>query len=1014
MALWSQISGAGLAAAPDSPPPERLRLDRLRVEPAPQPGTNLVVNFSFEQAQEQGGPAGWVWERRNTDATAVLDNAVAHSGRQSLRITNGTPFGAHVYGLLRSARPIRLEPGVRYTLSCFVKSEGPGIAWIGGGEGWRLRLHFRPGSATWQRFSTSFTPSEAERDFVMLVSTESPTRGFWLDDIKLEEGATPTACLPAEPLENPLISPPLAQEFSDGPWLCRFETYSEKAVEGLKGKVTLKQKGLEQSLEGLLNLPAGVSQILVDGMAARASDAPCTLSLALEEKSGKPLALTDVTVRFFSAENGRERVATLREQTRTLKELVQQAQARKLDPAYPMVSATILENFAGYVLDDLDHKEVKRAFDQLAALEPMGQRTEQQLRRALDGREKLPEVPRYVTSPIAISGPSFLAHTAVPITGSAPVTRPVFFTGYGAFGQVRADIEKFPSYGINIIQIEFGPNSVFPREGVTSDAVVNDTLRLLDRAAKANVAVNLLISPHYVPGWLLEKYPHLRKKREGFLPSCVHAPEGQELLRRFIAFIIPKLKDHPALHSICLSNEPINVEEPCEFARRDWQAWLRKRHGDVATLNRRWHAGYGSFDEVPLPNPFEPTSAGQPAALGCEFVLFNQEFFASWHRMMAEAIHEAAPGLPVHAKAMTWNFFNDGDQRFGVNAELFGEFSQIHGNDSVNFSMHGRGEWAQDWQLNAMGHDLQRSMKNLPVFNSENHIIVDREKEAVPPEHVRAALWQAAVHGQSATAIWVWERTFNPNSDIAGSIMHRPACAEAVGHAGLDLMRCAEEVTALQRLEPQVVLLHSVTAIVLDGGDYTDCLGKLHQALSFTGLKIGFVTERQLAAGKLPSAPVLIVPNARHLPEGAFLALQKYTGKLVLAGGDDVLRFDEYGARRDGPASLRAAGRLSYQRGKTGGKELWERLREQSRNWGVETSISLSTPDGKPVWGVEWLSAEFNGHHLLNCINYGQEPVKVAIRRQGRLTRTRSLWDGMEVPSPFQLRPLEPLLVTLE
>ena len=40
---------------------------------------------------------------------------------------------------------------------------------------------------------------------------------------------------------------------------------------------------------------------------------------------------------------------------------------------------------------------------------------------------------------------------------------------------------------------------------------------------------------------------------------------------------------------------------------------------------------------------------------------FNQEFFANWRRMPVNAVHEAAPGLPVHAKAMTWTMINDGD-----------------------------------------------------------------------------------------------------------------------------------------------------------------------------------------------------------------------------------------------------------------------------------------------------------------------------------------------------------------
>jgi hypothetical protein len=96
---------------------------------------------------------------------------------------------------------------------------------------------------------------------------------------------------------------------------------------------------------------------------------------------------------------------------------------------------------------------------------------------------------------------------------------------------------------VNIIQVEFGPSSVFPREGEVSDTAVRDTLALLDRASKANVAVNLLIYPHHFPQWMLDKYPHLQVKRRGFLKYSLHALEGQELLRRFLEFHYPAAQE---------------------------------------------------------------------------------------------------------------------------------------------------------------------------------------------------------------------------------------------------------------------------------------------------------------------------------------------------------------------------------------------------------------------------------------------------------------------------------------
>jgi hypothetical protein len=65
-------------------------------------------------------------------------------------------------------------------------------------------------------------------------------------------------------------------------------------------------------------------------------------------------------------------------------------------------------------------------------------------------------VPSYVTSPITIAKSSFLATQRFP-DGRLLEQTPTFFTGYGHFAQVRKDLELFPSYGINMIQIEQGP-----------------------------------------------------------------------------------------------------------------------------------------------------------------------------------------------------------------------------------------------------------------------------------------------------------------------------------------------------------------------------------------------------------------------------------------------------------------------------------------------------------------------------------------------------------------------------
>ena len=652
---------------------------------------------------------------------------------------------------------------------------------------------------------------------------------------------------------------------------------------------------------------------------------------------------------------------------------------------------------------------MRRALLQIADLEAMAARLERELADAAAGKRKLPEVPRWTGAKRAtIGGPSFIAPVTYPSHPAAPVDRPVFFYGYGHFGQAQADIEKFTRYGANIIQCEFGPSSVCPAEGKFSDDPVKHVQSLLDRGSKAGVAVCLLISPHYFPEWALAKYPHLRKKREGFLQYCLHAPEGQELLKQFIAHAIPPIKDHPALHSICLSNEPTNAEEPCEFAKAEFHKWLAKRHGDVATLNARWGTQFTRFEDVPLGDPFKQDSV--PPACWYDFVRFNQEWFAGWHRMMADAIHAVAPDLPVHAKGMTWTMVGNTEARYGVDAELFGGFSQINGNDSVNFYNHEIGEFAQDWLGNAAVYDLQRSVKDAPVFNTENHIIVDRETRPIPAEHIRAALWLQAIHGQSASTIWVWERSFDSKSDTAGSIMHRPACTEAANYTALDLNRLAEEVTAIQRLKPQVAIVHSVSGLVWDGGRYVDCASKLYTALSFTGLKIGFVTERQLERGEVPGPAVLFVPNIVHLSEDATKTLRKYPGRLVYVGEGSLLSRDEYDHERKGELK---AERLPFHYGKTTWQNIAQSLRPKLADWKAQPTVQVVDPQGQPVTGVVWLCADTPKGTIVSLCNFGRKQVQISLRRNDQAVTGQDLLSGEAAGDVVTMDSLKPRLVLI-
>lgn len=680
------------------------------------------------------------------------------------------------------------------------------------------------------------------------------------------------------------------------------------------------------------------------------------------------------------------------------------------DISYPIVSYTVLQNFIGYSREEVDHGEMKRAVDQLSELQWIQRKLQSDISAALAGNCRFPAVPRWTgdTRP-AIKGSSFVAPTTTPGKKGREM-RPVFFNGYGHFGQVQDDIEKFPNYGTNIIQFEVGPWNVFPEEGKVNDPSAN-LLKTLDRAQKAGVAVNLLLSPHYFPNWMFNKYPELRKHRDYFLPMCLHAPESQEFLKRYVKFIIEPIKDHPALHSICVSNEPRNAEEPCEYSNAQFRAWLKDRHGDTATLNNLWGTSYTSFEDITVPNPFDEASAQKPMCRWAEFVRWNQEFFAQWHKMLVDAVHEVAPNLPTHAKVQCFTLGSSAELKCGNDAYLYGKIFNIDGNDGTNYyDFDKKEDYNSSFLENGIYYDLLRSVKDAPVFNSENHIIRDRDTRVVPAEHIRTALWQQAIHGQSATTIWVWQRAFNPKDDLYGNIMHRPGCARAVGIVNCDLNRAAYEVTALQQAQAQVYILHDTSALIYDKEECDRCMFRTYLALNFLGVKIGFITERQLEDGILPKGSVICIPNAKHISDAAFNTLKKYKGHFVMLGSG-CLAYDEYNRPRSGSITGEV---IPFNRKDVWEKDIYKAIKPMLAAWKVGPKTTVVDAKGNDVWGVEWREVKTANGTVVNLCSYMNTPVTIKLCANGKDVKAIDVLTGQKVSGLMTLKPLDVRLLKIK
>jgi len=681
-----------------------------------------------------------------------------------------------------------------------------------------------------------------------------------------------------------------------------------------------------------------------------------------------------------------------------VKENLRQTRTAGKEMPYLEADARVAESFIQYIREDMADPEKRhqlRGLKAAAYLERICPCSN--LPDYGCTKESLP-VPGYHTGPIETRNGAFWQNE-----------QPLYFTGVGHFGQVRQDIPILTQYGLNIIQIEMGPRSGLPDPDTVDTAAIRDNVvNVLDKAGEFNVSVNLLISPHYFPQWALEADAAHARCGEGFLKFCIEAPNTRPVMEKWLDALMPMIAGHPALHSICLSNEP-QYRGKCAYERAAFQAWLREKWGTIRRLNTAYKTCFRRFQEIEL-----PTDASGGYALFFDACRFNQERFLAFHEMLRDRIHRYAPDLPVHAKIMSHAFEDPGRFEVGIDYEKFNRIDRVSGNDCVYTFNGGRpGAYACDWLNMAMNYTLQHcTAPENPIFNSENHLIADGDARYMPEAYIRTVYWQEALHGQGATTTWVWERA--QEGDFAENILTRANCVRALGTVALDLNRLAPEVYALSRAKAGMAILYSYSSL-LPSMDFVQEAKAAFEGAYFADAVCDFVTEAGAEAGKLKEYRLVIVPYAAHAPDAVVKSFQDYIreGGLVLTVGncfthDEYGRIRKQGLKQCGEGQLRVypdpLSPYAY-------RDILDRLLDAT---GVVRPVRVKGKHGEALWGVNLRSVESGSRRLVSLINLSRDRKTVCLSTQASGKSAFDLVSNMDMDKNVVLNPLEFVLLRFD
>lgn len=585
-------------------------------------------------------------------------------------------------------------------------------------------------------------------------------------------------------------------------------------------------------------------------------------------------------------------------------------------------------------------------------------------------------------------------------------------------------------------------NADFSEKNTDIFAVNTENLQtvkdVFKRAEKYGINIIFLTAMHYFPKFMYDDYPDIANGKTadtlnpefaGYMPFNPTHPKVQETLGAFLDVLIPEIENYKSLHSICISNEPgfcANVTS--EYYLTQYREMLEDKYGSVAELNAAYNTAYSSFDEVNMPkNTYRGAAERRQIAYFNDYRLFNEAIMTEYHKAIADKIREINPNILLHTKQMEYLQsigISNNRIEIGINNEELSKFLDLNGCDAWAYL----GEPKDTVMGKTMWYDYMKSVKDVPVVNSEDHIIRDGKNLLHSDEEFKfnmTDLWQGAIHGRGASVVWIWEtadtRTLKDGAFYNPNLSRRADYAAEIGKMTLDLNRLANEIGAIWDEKARVGILYSDSSITQNPYSLQASYHAYQQAM-FHGEKAFFVNETTPEAlNENKEIKLLIVPCCNYLKSATMEQIKLFLdggGKVLFLNASDKAYYDENGnalnqtllssvMSRSSAAAFSYAEDMYVQDSK---KEVESALKAALSQ--LNHTVEASAENGS----VEWLGAEYGGDYVVNICNYGSSDTTVTLSTTAGydMGNAVDMISGQKVGNSFTLTPNEPILLKAE
>ena len=180
-----------------------------------------------------------------------------------------------------------------------------------------------------------------------------------------------------------------------------------------------------------------------------------------------------------------------------------------------------------------------------------------------------------------------------------------------------------------------------------------------------------------------------------------------------------------------------------------------------------------------------------------------------------------------------------------------------------------------------------------------------------------------------------------------------------------------------------------------------------------------FLTERTLErianGGSLPeqlsAVKFLFLPNVSNLPELALKGLEKLRSDgihLIWVGG--LPSADEHCR----PLSVSISTDIVTPPLQEDNQQRFEFIQKTLADQKLASPVLALDNDGKPAFGVQVRSVEFNGQTIVNLCNQTRRPVIVNLTKNGNLVSSTDLLSLTDQPAIMVLPPVHPFILKLK